>query len=101
VAFKAVNTAGAADTTTFGAVAAIMLAAQPNLAVSPTPIYTFLTASHTDGPGTVTALAQNGAILAAIPSAAVTTHVSGDNTISVSNNATVAIRIAFAASISA
>jgi hypothetical protein len=101
VAFKAVNIAGAADTTTFADVAAIMLAAQPNLAVSPTPIYSFLTTSHTNQATTVTALAQNGAILASIPSANVTTHISGDNTISVSGNATVAIRIAFAASISA
>lgn len=101
VAFKAVNSAGAADTTTFGAVAALMLAAQPNLAASPTAIYSFLTTTHTDGPGTATALAQQGGILGAAASAAVTSHFSGDNTISVSNSATVAFRISLAASISA
>lgn len=101
VAFKAVNSAGAPDTETFGTVAAAMLLAQPNLAVSPTEIYTFLTTSHTNQAGTVTALAQKGAILVATPSANVETYISGDNTITVTNSATVAIRIALAASISA
>ena len=101
VAFKAVNSAGAPDTTTFADVAAIMVAAQPNLATSPTPIYTFLTTSHTDQAGTVTELAKNGGILVAVPSANVATYVSGNNTISVTNSATVAVRIAFSSTISA
>ena len=99
-AFTAVST-GVADTLDFSVIAAAMLVAQPNLATSPTAIYSFLTTTHTDAAGTLNALALNGAIVAAVTTGNVAAFVSADNQLTLPLNARFEVRIALASSISA
>lgn len=98
VSFTAV--ASGADTLALSVVSAAMLAAQANLATSPSAIYSFLTTSHTDAAGTAEAFAEEGAILdAGARSANVAVYIGGNNSLSISGAATVSVRIALASSI--
>ena len=96
VAFTAV--AAGADTLAFSVIAAALTTA----GVGTSTIKTFLSTSHTDAAGTLAALALNGAIVSALPSAAAAvTSIGGDNSFAIAAAGTVAFRIALAASISA
>jgi hypothetical protein len=88
-----------ADTLAFSVIAAAYLAAGGSASSA---IYQFLTASHTDAAGTAAAFASQGAILdSGARSANVAVYVGGNNSLSISGAATVAVRIALASSISA
>ncbi len=97
VSFSAVSTG--TDTLAFSVIAAAYLAAGGSATDA---IYSFLTTSHTDVPGTLAAIASNGVVVAPIASAAAAVvTVGGDNSFSIAAAGTVAFRIALKSSISA
>jgi hypothetical protein len=96
VAFTAVS--AGADTLAWSVVASALTSA----GVVSSTIKTFLSTTHTDAAGTLAALAAQGAIVSAVPSAAAAVvTIGGDNSFSIAAAGTVAFRISLASSISA